>query len=172
MKKRRLEAWVSVPMLPSVFICIKEFNGNKVKWYYQIKVSPVLSCTHLLLCDILHNLQSKIEMGEKGLEGALLTDVFIYLFFYILYNVEKHTQNRHRITWNHWGIRNRSSKITDVGRSVADNSGSVGWELVLYSGHLQVGCHLYSFSEASMQKLNANIEAGPVVSMATKHINT
>lgn len=43
---------------------------------------------------------------------------------------------------------------------------------MLYSGHLQVGCHLDSFSEASMQKLNANIEAVPVVSMATKHINT
>lgn len=82
---------MSVPTLPSVFICLKNLMETKLRnWYYQIKVSPVLSCTRLLLCDT-----SQVEWGGKKVATYTLTDVFIHLFFYILYNVEKHTQNRH-----------------------------------------------------------------------------
>lgn len=56
--------------------------------------------------------------------------------------MEKRTQ----ITESHEIIEEGSeirAQITDVSRSVTtDNSGDVGGELVLYSGQLQVGCHL------------------------------
>lgn len=86
-------------MLPSVFICIKEFNGNKVNLYYQIKVSPVLPYTCLLLCDTLHNLQSKVEWGGGKVARCTLTDVFIYFFTFCTMwkNIHKTDTESHEI---------------------------------------------------------------------------
>lgn len=162
MKKRRLDTWVcSLFLFPFIFLCTNCYC--KIKSYF-IRTST----------SLFHFAQPQKWM-TKNIQCTLTDHFFIlFFFFYILYNVK----NIHKTDMESHEIIKEGSEvgaphITDVSRSVVTgNSGSTGlrtcavqWSVTSWLSFVIL------LSEASMQKLNADIKAVPVL-MATKQINT